>query len=508
MIIYFSSILLSILLILSNHIHSYYCQGTNRQIHGRVFPGCALVNDSIYCFGGFIGAAMNVGANYNNPVNDHVALDLTPFGDFSVIERQSIQWTNKSNTINGVPLGEVGQLTTSTLADGSYVIYGGRYVGGNTQPFAVYHYQSDQWEGLTLPNNNTFFVFSQIVNTGHDQIWIWGGAIAGSPSETLVSNTLYNFNYNNKIWSTGQPSTGNSLAYHTATLANNTIYLIGGVSFTNSSLRVLVDFNQFRTYNTIDSSWGNITALGPSANSRAHHTTVATDDEKNLIIYGGSQYLKGGFRAVDDTYYVYNIESNRLQRVNMTNPPGATTHHRYGHFATIYKSIYLILVFGYSDASTATADNFNVLNIQNISNPTWVSFIGANGNPTPEGSRGVDLKTVVPAVVVPIVVVLSSAAIAYFLIIRHRKRKQERQFILEQEDPRKLMDQNVDNNPPPVYSEEIASETRYTLNNEDEHNGNRMSRSNHHEVTKPSDPNDSVKPSELKETTKPFENHP
>ncbi|CAO3619647.1 unnamed protein product [Cunninghamella blakesleeana] len=397
-------LLLNIILVLSTQIHLVYGQSDDNPVPGRVLPGCALTDNKIYCFGGFAGSSTNNGVNYINKLNDHIELDLSAIGNFSSIDKSKIRWVNKSNNINGTPLGKVGQSATAVVSDGSYLAFGGRPSANNTYPFAVYHPQSDQWTSISLLNNS-FTINTNIVNLGNDQIWIWGGEIPGIISST--ENMLYIYDYKLNTWPTVQVFTGNVSHDHTATLVNNIVYIIGG--FSSAGNNPIIEMSIFKTYNTIDGTWGSITTTGSKPFDRAYHTTVATNDNKYLIIYGGGRPLKSGFESVNDVYYVYNIEKQSLQGVDLLPAPGLTTSRRFGHYATIYNTNYLLLVFGYIDKDTQANENINVLNIQNVYEPTWSPFATITDDSTQiinSENKGVGANIIVPAVVVPVVVVL------------------------------------------------------------------------------------------------------
>ncbi|CAO3619635.1 unnamed protein product [Cunninghamella blakesleeana] len=515
-----SLLLSSIFILFTTHVRLIDCQSNNNnQVKGRVLPGCVLIVNKVYCFGGFTGGALNNGVVYQNSLNDHISLDLTALGSFSEIDQSRIQWTNRSNTLNGIPLGALAQLGTAVLSDGSYVIYGGRNSTDNTQPLAIYHPQSDQWEGVTLPNNDTYYIRTQIVNLGNDRIWIWGGDVPVS-LPNLTVDMFYIYDYKSKLFPTVQTLTTNISSDHTATLVNNIIYIIGGATL-NAQVkgRTTIPFDIFQTYNTLDGTWGSISTNGSKPVGRAFHTTVATADNKHLIIYGGSQPFNGKFQICNDVYYIYDIENNNLQGVDISNPPGLSGPQRFGHFATLYNSTYLLLFFGYNDLNTPIKNNLHVLNVENISQPKWITFASNDGNSTQQndgGNKGVDIKTIVPAVVVPVVLVLSAAAVAFFFFIRHRKRKQKKQFILEQEDPRKLLDTDINNNNNngesysysdggtrvmTVKTESIHSLTVYQYQHDEV-----IKKSDHHDSIKPSEFNEAaIKPSELNEKIKPSE---
>ncbi|CAO3619768.1 unnamed protein product [Cunninghamella blakesleeana] len=417
---FISSYLLLIVLSCHYFILPISCQ----QANGRIVPGCTLLNDHIYCYGGYAGSANNNGIAFSGELNDNIVLDLTVFDDFSTLDKTKIKWTTKSKYINGTtPLPSVGQIATTKVSDGTILFYGGKASHGTTMPFLHYNPQTDTWNNITVPNN-TYFARNQILDIGNGKIWIFGGV---TDTETWGQNYFYIYDYQNNLWPVIQSMLPEEVSLdYSATLVNDLIYIIGGAQPIPPTRLMLNDFNTFKTYNTIDGSWNNFTAGGPTVAPRGHHTTIATMDKKHLLIYGGSQALETRFEVSQDYYYVYDIANNSLQLISIPYSTQVTNGTRFGHYASLYKTNYMLLVFGFRDMFTA-ADNFNVLNIQDPYNPKWIDL--PNDQPQP------DLKTIIPAVVVPSCLVLLGLAIGLYFYIKHQAFQLEE---LEKEDPRKL----------------------------------------------------------------------
>ncbi|CAO3619595.1 unnamed protein product [Cunninghamella blakesleeana] len=419
---YFVLIFISLLF---NHIHK--TNGQSNKVTGRLYPGCALSGDKLFCYGGFSGLPENNNAlTYTNTYTDHLELDLTLFGNLTTFNSSKIQWNGRSNIINGSPIIGAADIATATLSDGSYIMYGGRSNHLIDFPFARYNPQSDTW------NRN-------------DKIWMFGGDVRAQGQTPLLRLSIYDFKIGS--WSTLQPYVGNPPADNTVTLVGSTIYLLGGANIQfgeNGGFR-LTPFNYIQTFNTIDSSWGNITTNGDRPTDRCFHSTTLTNDNKYLLVYGGIIPNSQRFAKSEDAYYVYDIQNNVFKYVSLGPPPQSNTAVRFGHFAAIYKSKFMLLAFGYNDLTTA-ADNLNVLNIQDPFSPSWVAYPtdtptnNNNNNIQTSASNDVNIKTVVPAVVVPVTVALLGIAVGVFLCIRRRKKKQQNAFVLEQQDPRKALD--------------------------------------------------------------------
>ncbi|CAO3619611.1 unnamed protein product [Cunninghamella blakesleeana] len=440
-----------IFLLSSTIIH---CQS----IPGRLYPGCSLSGDHIYCYGGYTGTTINNGVSYTNTVNDVLELDLTPFNAFNnnQFDKSKIKWNNKSMNPS---MGSVVESSVVAVSDGSILAYGGRVADNNTLPFSHYNPQSNTWNEISLPNK-TYYIRTQAVNLGDDKIWIWGGFFGSGITQS--TDMLFIYDYKTNTWPTAQPFTGNVSVDHTATLVNNHIYIIGGAT-TNAVIaqkktKYMNNLNSIKTYNTVDGSWNSFTANGANPSGRTAHSTVATDDKKYLLIYGGSLVYSSRFQICTDVYYVYDIEKNNLQQVSLPDHPQLSMTTRFGHYSIVYKSNYLLLVFGYNDLNTP-ADSLNVLNIQNPYLPRFISSVGndnsTNGGSTTinnttinQSSGGLDLKTIIPAIVVPVVVVLvAGISIGLFCFYRHRQKRQKKAFQLVKEDPRKILEnQDMHNN--------------------------------------------------------------
>ncbi|KAI9306526.1 hypothetical protein BJ944DRAFT_229424 [Cunninghamella echinulata] len=410
---------------------------------GRVFPGCALAGDQIYCYGGYIGQSNDGAYDYTDAANEIVALDLAILGDFSVFDHSNIHWVNKSNTLDGNPLDKVSLSTGVSLSDGSVLFFGGTRLYNpnndsvNHNPFIHYNPQTNTLNSISLPNN-TYSSHTNIVNIGDDKIWMWGGLLGPN---SLYADFLNVFDYKASTWPiVGQTPVVDVSLDHTATLVNGLIYIIGGGFKRPGAKKEFQDFRNFSTYNTTSGQFANFRTNGTDIESRVHHSTVLTDDGKYLLIYGGIRPKDTNFDICTDVYYIYDIAANHLASITVPSLPDSSSYTRFGHYSTIYKKNYLLLVFGYSSLN-ASSNSIDVLNVQDPRKPTWVALPTANSNSTTSPqSSGPDLKTIVPAVVVPVVIALLGIAVGLFLFIRHRKRKQKKAFVLEQEDPRRTLD--------------------------------------------------------------------
>ncbi|CAO3610563.1 unnamed protein product [Cunninghamella blakesleeana] len=429
------------------------------QPQGRLVPGCVLIQSKIYCYGGLTKYIVDdYGPNYLGPINDHITLDLNTLGNLSQFNQSKIQWNSVSNTYNGVALTNMGNSATVRLTDNTYLLYGGAastygFDPNLTYPFLHYNPQSDTWNSLPLQPNNTYSTRTQLVNLGDDTIWVWGGGLNSTGYNYTYDYGI--FDYKTSSWPNMYINTGAIRMDHTVTLSSNgVIYIMGGYYKENSTAPFyLSEFSLIPTYDTKTLLWKNLIGTGQIPSNRGHHSTVPSPDGNSFYIYGGAQMITTGLQVSDDVFYIYDCYSNSFKSVDLSKNPLShnDNNNRYGHFAALYNSTYLVLSFGFNDASTA-AESLSILNVANPTKPVWATSI--SGTPYPYYDDGPDLKMLVPAIVVPVVVVLLAAGLGIFFYIRYRKRERENAFVLEQEDPRKR-----DSNPLDFNDEETEAAT-------------------------------------------------
>ncbi|CAO3640383.1 unnamed protein product [Cunninghamella echinulata] len=422
--------------------------GQENSPKGRVSPGCVLIKTKIYCFGGFTEYKLADIRRpfYQSALNEHITLDLQSLGtNLSQYNQSNVQWKHVSNTFNGVSLINYGQPATIGLSDDSYIMYGGTYTSSInnpnlTFPFLHYNPSTDSWSQLPLMPSGAYSTRTQLVNRGDDSIWVWGGSLASTGYQYTFDYGI--FNYKTKSWSNMQIYTAAITADHTATLASNgLIYIIGGYYKPNATDDwYAANFNRIFTYDTQKSLWTDVDTAGQFPTERGLHTTTATADGKYLLIYGGAKVLDTGLSVPNDVYYIFHINSNSYTTValpkNELSPNGNNA--RFGHFAALYNSTYLILSFGYRDTSVP-AESLSILNVADPTKPVWATALSEPDTPKDngDGGNGLDSKILIPATVVPVVVVLLGTAVGLFFFIRHRKQQHKNAFVLEQEDPRR-----------------------------------------------------------------------
>ncbi|KAI9307787.1 hypothetical protein BJ944DRAFT_261351 [Cunninghamella echinulata] len=320
-------------------------------------------------------------------------------------------------------------------------MYGGAATTGINNPSIAYpflHYnpQTDSWNALPLMSNNSYSTQTEIVNLGNDSIWIWGGTLNSTNTGYIPELGVYN--YQTAAWSSMGASNRIVRLEHTTTLASNgLLYIIGGYDNTrNAETMFLSDFNLIITYDTNSLTWGSVNATGQIPSDRGLHTTTATADGKSLLLYGGAEVITTGLSVAQEVYFIFDISSNRFTKIQL--PADELSPHgnngRFGHFAALYNSTYLILSFGNRD-SNVPAESLSILNVADPTKPIW--SIGLINTDVQSSNNGADPKILIPAIVVPVVVVLLGAAAGLFFFIRHRKQQRQNEFRLEEEDPRK-----------------------------------------------------------------------
>ncbi|CAO3610845.1 unnamed protein product [Cunninghamella echinulata] len=421
-------------------------------VRSRVNPGCSLIQSTIYCFGGntqYINADKD--PHFGVPINDHIALDLNQFGnDFSNLNKNDIKWKNLSNTVGTTPLQAIGSPTTAPiLSDNSYVVYGGYSNEAKvplTKPFLHYDPKTDIWKDLPIPNGNNYTTEAPLINLGNDTLYTWGGYLNGT--KTTTSTWTNSFGYSSLRWVGQSFIRGIARVGHTTTLCNGTIYYIGGMTFVADQYYP-TPFSAITIFNTVRLYWGGTAANGTIPSIRVDHTTIATSDQKSLIIYGGRSLGRIEGAQALDYYHVYDVNSSIFTAA----PSFDKTKTRFGHFAALYNKKYLLLAFGSVDGTTP-ANSLTVMDISNPYLPVWLSDESSNGTNSnnnngttsnEERDRPIlNLEKLIPAVIVSVVIVICGA-LGVFFFVRHKRRQQKNTFVLEQQDPRKRLDLPNDN---------------------------------------------------------------
>ncbi|CAO3641892.1 unnamed protein product [Cunninghamella blakesleeana] len=418
-----------------------FTNGVFGQLSPRGWAGCSLVQSTIYCYGGF--SAYNRNGYYNNALSEHISLDLSTFNDFSDFQYSQVQWQTVKQSTQVFQESKARVASASILSKNAYLIYGGFISANNPNslaiPFQAFDTSNSAWINLPLSPGNKYRTDSTLVNIGNDTIWIWGGSL--NSTGTYSQNVVNVFDYKSSQWA-GQFFYNFPMRQtHTATMAGNgIIYVLGGGSLKNATGLpfAYANFNDVLTFDTQSTQWNSISGTGDQPSQRDSHSTVQIPNTTYLLTYGGAKNEPNGLKAVDDSYVLFNFVNNSFTIVNLTSQN--ESNKRYGHFATMYQSNLLILVFGFVDGNSG-ADSFRILNVTDILNPVWFS----NNNQSEisgVAASGLSTGQMVGIIIGVIAVSLIAAISGWFFFIRYKRRQKKEEFILEQEDPRKNFGNN------------------------------------------------------------------
>ncbi|CAO3635313.1 unnamed protein product [Cunninghamella echinulata] len=433
---------------------------------GRINPGCSLIHSTIYCFGGF--KRINTEFYYTNAINEHISLDLTAIIDypFKILNTSNIQWKNVSNRLHQKRLQKLGNIATVDLTDNTYLLFGGSIYSKSRlslenfipSSFSLiqYHPQNDSWNNRSLYkiNNNKVIFYNvrpDLVNFGNNKVWLWGNSAYNSDS-----SLFYLYNYQTSTWFY-QGISDQPIRYgHSTVFAkkNGLIYILGGYSLkeypsTSSSL----DFYSILTFNTTSLDWSTLNSKGDIPTNRGSHTAIESSDQNYLLIYGGSLISNNKVLVTQDVYYVYDIFNNTFTKVSLSlGESNQINISRFGHYATLYQTNYLILAFGFQDENKPS-DSINVINVTNPFYPIWLPTsiqipllspsilstpTSTNTNSDEKGIFAGDTlkKAVISISVIAVIIAFSGI----FLFIRHKKRKQKFVPGIVQEEELRMID--------------------------------------------------------------------
>ncbi|ORZ14801.1 hypothetical protein BCR42DRAFT_417701 [Absidia repens] len=140
----------------------YILSSSAATVTPRAYLGCALVQEKIHCYGGLTG--IYIPGSYNNPIGDHIFLDLETL-DFNNFSSAQTSWTTNTGAIGADLVVDNGyQLATSMSNGAKFVVYGGFGPGKGTNvlpnPFLLYDPPTNTWSTLpTYGNYNFHFHF-------------------------------------------------------------------------------------------------------------------------------------------------------------------------------------------------------------------------------------------------------------------------------------------------------------------------------------------------------------
>ncbi|KAI9301332.1 hypothetical protein BJ944DRAFT_274761 [Cunninghamella echinulata] len=260
------------------------------------------------------------------------------------------------------------------------------------------------------------------VNLSNDTIWVWGSLI--NSTNQYIPQALYTYDFKNDIWYSQYSLSGSGRVYHTVTLGRNEIiYILGGYFQSDQvSSSQYANFSQVLTFDTKSSQWLIINSTGDQPSNRILHSTTQISNSDLLVIYGGIQLENNRDFATDDICYIYDSINNSFKKVMLP-----SNINRVGHFATMYGTNYLILVFGFIGFNLP-ADNLSVLNMTDMYNPTWLTSFNATLHV--ENINKLDQSSII-AIIVVFIVFFFVALFGIIFYIRYRKMKQKKTHAYE-----------------------------------------------------------------------------
>jgi N-acetylneuraminic acid mutarotase len=210
---------------------------------------------------------------------------------------------------------------TVTLYNDAFYVIGG-YTGSTyvttTQMFTI---STSTWTDLT----STGFTAraAHTANLYNGKVYIIGGMTSG----TTYTSTVYAYTISSNTWAaiTADGDTFTARAYHTATLLNDAIYVIGGRPTPSTYLSDVMKFD------IVTSTWTTLTTMD---NVLGHHTAT---------LYNNLIYVICGETSPDPTYlskvFTYNVATNTITTIaysGMISP-------RSGHAAVLYNNIIYVI---------------------------------------------------------------------------------------------------------------------------------------------------------------------
>ncbi|CAO3648501.1 unnamed protein product [Cunninghamella blakesleeana] len=392
----------------------------NLLVEPRKYTTCSVVNNVIYCYGGYKNGSVTAG--------DHLSLNLSILDQsFTYFDELKWEWHLLPNTT---------------------------YNPNDNQSKPIY---ADIPTSIPHPNENSYFLlyFNHLLKYDIDQ-HIWINLSSGpfpSPRITYVMGSMIALKENSSIWLLGvenyDKNNYGTMLYmvnyntlwtqrikhnyqlrtrNTATLASNgIIYIIGGYAFKPFNEESEAYYNNFTNiilFDTKSSTWFDQTAkIKPNhfvPSNRMHHTTNETT-------------------TVTDTYFIYDYKNNILETVKPT--PGFEIYTLFAHCATIYMDKYLVLLFGNTNKNYPAKDLIKIVNITDPYNPKWIRNNTIH-QPTSSSSSiptsnfydynkelNQTLKTVIiTSSIIGVLILIFTV----FYILKNKREKRKARFIIEQ----------------------------------------------------------------------------
>ncbi|CAO3647947.1 unnamed protein product [Cunninghamella blakesleeana] len=412
---------------------------------GRTFPACITINLVIYCVGGLYywdGTLKPV-----QLLNDHISFSLSQLdnyhdNNFSFFKPSTLPWKNLSN-INHSTGKEIPPISYSITfplnSTKGYVLYDGLELYDNytknypEYPRMKYNIEGDIWTSLQTSNDKRDKAETDVINTGNGVAYKKDSTALEEEYNT-TDNTIADYKFTKYIWPdiyNPDPMIPIGLFHiggSSSTLIENYVYRIGGYRngyYNGGNMGGSYQRMGFVIkYDTIKLEGIYLNAGGPSPSSREAHTATYLSNKNLILIYGGFRVLDTSYNHVEDNYVIYNVTSNSYIEVDES-LPYQHSKKRYGHYATLYNSNYLLLAFGMVEYNRS-ADIINMINITDPLKPVWI--VNVDNSLTNNNTGLTNTTLTIISVISTVVGLIIMAVIIYYL-------KQRLQ--LEKEDPRK-----------------------------------------------------------------------
>ncbi len=219
----------------------------------KMFFGTAVINDNIYVMGGAVNGS-TIGSNqleiYDSRTNTWSSGAPMPYYGQAL---QAVTYGTKIYVIGGTPnnyssyvpniqiydtvtntwsigsdLPNVGVDSAVQIFEDSIYILGGLRNGVSVDEVHIYNIATDTWAtGSPMPSCRNF---GSSVIYGH-KIYVFGGYITHDPFSSYVDyRTVEVYDIFNDTWEKTIPDLSAPNRHSTATLIDNTVYLVGGMS--------------------------------------------------------------------------------------------------------------------------------------------------------------------------------------------------------------------------------------------------------------------------------------
>ncbi|ORZ12713.1 hypothetical protein BCR42DRAFT_419820 [Absidia repens] len=425
-------------------------------ISGRVLQACTVLEDQVFCYGGYSSAS---GGVFTNVTNDHYTLDLKQ-ADLTKA-RVASEWTSQEPSSNSPPLEPRSNLQIAALDNNRYMILGGRHGATPLNATAViYDKTSNSWTGLAPPPP---FDMSEgaMVASDANTVWAYGGKLNGTSNAAPNNILKMDISSGTPVWNVLPMSRNGppiSRYGHAQAMRNNVIYFFGGfLNLPEQNLKPnVVTFNSLTWYNTQSDQWGNVPTNGDIPTPRKYLTATLLPNSSQVLLYGGTATAKLQALPLSDYCYIYDANKHQYTAINLTKNGGAGG--RIGHSAVAYKNRLLILM-GY-DGGGNILNDVHALDISNPEHPVWAGETPPPSDPDattiPDNSDSQGLAT---GAIVGIVIgcVAFVAIVGAGIFLWYRKRRQRENSNVDYITPPQDFQLDV---PPTMFAENTAYPTK------------------------------------------------